>query len=66
MITQFTCPCGNQDPKEAKHYDGAIGYEAIVCKKCGNYSDEFGEHEADAWSQSFVGLPVTKPMEENY
>lgn len=65
MITQFTCPCGAKNPEDGAYYDGALGYEAIVCKKCGHYSDEFGEHDANAWSQQFVGLPITKPMEEN-
>ena len=56
MITKFTCTCGNTNPKKAKEYDGLLGYEAIVCKACGRYSDYQGEHEADDWSRWFVGL----------
>lgn len=54
------CPCGNKDPKEFKEYDGALGYEAVVCKKCGRFDDYNGSHEADAWSRSFVGLDKDK------
>jgi hypothetical protein len=56
MITQFTCTCGNTDPQKAQHYDGAVGYEALICTVCGRYYDHVGtgEHEADEWSQQFV------------
>ena len=59
MITKFTCKCGNTDPSKAKHYDGCLGYEAIVCKCCGRYYDT-EEHEADDWSRNFVNIDVTK------
>lgn len=61
MITKFTCSCGNTDPKKAKEHDGMLGYEALVCKVCGKYSDYQGEHEADDWSRWFIGLPNTLP-----
>ena len=40
----------------AKEYDGALGYEALVCKVCGRYYDHTGKHEADDWSKRFVGI----------
>lgn len=54
MITKFDCTCGNTDPRKAKYYDGALGYEAIVCTVCGRYSDHTGEHPADDWSKTFI------------
>lgn len=60
MIISFDCPCGNTDPKEAKFYDGALGYEAIVCKYCGRYSDHFGMHDCDDWSESYIGKKFKK------
>jgi hypothetical protein len=54
MITQFSCKCGNNDPRKAMHYDGSIGYEATVCRKCGRYSDHNGEYDADEWSKQFI------------
>jgi hypothetical protein len=57
MITSFTCTCGANHPSDAKYYDGLLGYEALVCKKCGRYYDHGGEHPADEWSKSFAGLP---------
>jgi hypothetical protein len=61
MIIKFTCSCGNTDPKKAKFYDGALGYEAIVCKCCGRYSDFDNDgkeriNEPDDWSKNFVGI----------
>jgi len=54
MITKFNCSCGNTDPKKAKHYDGMLGYEAIVCMCCGRYYDYTGEHPADDWSKCYI------------
>ena len=54
MIQNFYCPCGNKDPKKAHHYDGALGYEAFICKCCGIYFDYEGQHEADVWSKNFI------------
>lgn len=34
MVIKFECTCGNKDPNETKIYDGSLGYEAIICKKC--------------------------------
>ena len=54
MITKFTCSCGNTNPDKAKYYDGALGYEAIICTVCGTYYDYTGEHPADDWSKQFI------------
>ena len=54
MITKFNCTCGNTDPKKAYAYDGCLGYEALVCKCCGKYYDQTGEHNSDEWSLQFV------------
>jgi len=67
MIISFTCSCGNTDPKNAKHYDGCLGYEAIVCTECGTYYDNEGEHEPDDFSIDFISgslyPPATKERE---
>jgi hypothetical protein len=59
MIIAFDCKCGNKDPKKAKFYDGALGYEAIVCTVCGIYYDfdEQGKprtNEPDEWSKKYI------------
>ena len=54
MVIKFNCSCGNTNPKHTHEYDGALGYEAIVCTDCGSYSDWMGEHPADDWSKQFV------------
>jgi transcription elongation factor Elf1 len=56
MITQFNCPCGANSISDAKKYDGSLGYEAVVCRQCGRYSDDNGSHEADDWSKDFTGI----------
>lgn len=53
-VLSFSCPCGNTDPSKVKEYDGALGYEALVCKVCGRYYDHTGEHSADDWSKQFL------------
>jgi len=53
-ITKFQCDCGNGDPRQTIEYDGALGYEAVICKKCCSYSDQSGAHKADDWSKSMV------------
>ena len=54
MINEFKCVCGNDDPKKAYYYDGCLGYEAIICKKCGCYYDHEGKHIADNFSKQFI------------
>jgi hypothetical protein len=61
MIIKATCiHCNNKDPAQFKQYDGALGYEAIVCRKCGTYVDVNGSHFPDTWSRELVGLPEPK------
>lgn len=54
MIHQFKCECGNTDTTKAVEYDGALGYEAIVCKCCGTYYDHSGIHQKDSWSSQYI------------
>lgn len=54
MITKFECSCGNKDPKKALAYDGAMGYESLICKVCGHYYDINGEHKADEFSKKYI------------
>lgn len=54
MVIKFECSCGNTDPKKTYTYDGALGYEAVVCTCCGRYYDHYGEHEADAFSETII------------
>jgi len=56
MITKFECTCGNHNPQKAYHYDGCLGYEALVCKVCGKYYDYTGEHEADDFGKQFINF----------
>ncbi len=45
---QSRCPkCGT----ELKFYDGALGYEALICNKCGYYED----HTSKGQDDSFIG-----------
>jgi transcription elongation factor Elf1 len=65
MITAFDCVCGNKDASKAKFYDGALGYEAIICKVCGTTYDFDNEgkprtNPPDEWSRNFVGLKSLK------
>ena len=57
-VIEFKCQtCGTNEVSDAHEYDGMIGYEAIICKKCGAYSDSYGHFAAEAWSRKIVGLP---------
>jgi len=58
MITKFNCPCGANKPADGKEYDGCLGYEAVVCRRCGRYWDHSGEYPADEWSRAFVELKI--------
>jgi hypothetical protein len=45
------------------HYDGALGYEAFICRQCGTYFDYTeGEHPPDKWSRSFIGNTNNSPQ----
>jgi len=50
----FDCLCGNKDPKKTYEYDGALGYEAIICTVCGRIHDTSGVHPADSFSKKFI------------
>lgn len=56
MITKFSCSCGNTNPAKTVTYDGALGYEAIVCTVCGNYHDHTREHQADEFSRELLAM----------
>jgi hypothetical protein len=43
-VLSFNCPCGNTDPEKTRYHDGYLGYEAIICLKCGAYHDFTGIH----------------------
>ena len=64
MIVTFWCICGADGPQDAKFYDGAVGYEAIICKKCGRMYDHAGEHPADEFSCNFVGITMAQAKEK--
>ena len=55
----FEClNCGTTDVNNAKYYDGALGYEATMCKRCGATHDQYGMNVADEMSLKYVGLKV--------
>ena len=61
-MSQPTC---THDPKHLVHYDGALGYEAYVCRQCGTYFDYTeGEHPPDEWSRAFVSSCPVPPCPE--
>ena len=60
MITKFNCKCGNSDPGKAKEYDGALGYEAVICLNCGRYYDQEGGHEAETDKESVLYLMINR------
>lgn len=56
---QFSCDnCHNTDRSKAFHYDGLLGYEAIICLCCGTYYDVEGKHEKDSWSAQYMPDPT--------
>ena len=55
-VVKFFCICGADKPQDCKYYDGAVGYEALICKRCGRMYDHLGEHPADDFSCHFVGI----------
>lgn len=49
MLSKFKCPhCGENNPAQAKYYDGALGYEAVICQTCGWSADQYGMHPPEA------------------
>lgn len=39
--------CGASKISDFREYDGCLGYEAIICKKCGYIYDHSGAHAPD-------------------
>jgi len=39
--------CGASEISDFREYDGCLGYEAIICKKCGYIYDHSGAHPPD-------------------
>jgi hypothetical protein len=58
MLTKFNCKCGNNDPRKTKEYDGALGYEAVICLKCGRYYDHEGIHEAETDKNNVLYIKI--------
>lgn len=59
MVNSFSCTCGNKDTSKVHEYDGALGYEALVCKICGVYYDFDPDgkprtNPPDEWSKKFI------------
>lgn len=63
MITSFNChTCGNFDKSKATHYNGMLGYSAVICNCCGTKYDFAGVHPLDPenkkedfiWVQRFI------------
>ena len=54
MLISAKCQCGNENKKDFVEYEGGLGYEAIICKKCGAYADNDGIHDADKWSKRLI------------
>lgn len=63
-ITKFFCICGADKPEDCKQYDGGLGYEALICKRCGRMYDHVGEYPADEFSCQHVG--ITKEQAAKY
>jgi hypothetical protein len=64
MILTFHCNCGANNPKDAVYYDGTLGYEALICKKCGWYCDHTGAHPPTDESLKMAGITtLPDPLE---
>lgn len=53
----YTVTCEELPHNDLAYYDGALGYEALVCRKCGTYFDHNGQQKPDDWSLGFIGKP---------
>ena len=66
-IKSFNClVCGNMDRNKTKFYDGALGYEAIICTECGAFSDHLGFFPANQWSLEMIGKMERSGIESLY
>ena len=45
------CICGSD---EYKYYEGFLGYEAYICKKCYAVHDHAGIHKPEEWSKRYI------------
>lgn len=59
MIIKCSCDCGNEDTKDFHEYYGYLGYEAVICRKCGKYYDHEGKHNVDQFSIRFLNQTAT-------
>jgi hypothetical protein len=50
--------CGADKVEDYQYYDGALGYEALICKRCGFVYDHAGIHppepQADCTERSIL------------
>ena len=54
-ILSGNCPhCKSDLSKHGTSYDGAIGYQAMICRNCGWYWDHQGIYEKDDWSEKVM------------
>ena len=60
MTKSVICSCGNTDPDRTYFYDGALGYEALICTCCGIYYDNEGSHEPDEFSLQYQHIKCNK------
>ena len=49
--------CGADKVEDFKEYNGMLGYEAIICRKCGFIYDQSGIHEPDTDPMSVMHIP---------
>ena len=48
IISVKSCEnCGANKVSDFKEYDGCLGYEAIICKRCGYIYDQNGMHSPE-------------------
>lgn len=60
MLTSFHCEiCGASGVEHAHEYDGLLGYEAIICRRCGWSCDHNGYQPPDAAHLADLGIKPT-------
>jgi hypothetical protein len=61
FISKIESPClncGADQSSDFKYYDGCLGYDAIICQKCGFIYDASGAHEPDKDEKSIMYVQV--------
>ena len=57
--------CGASDVSDFREYDGCLGYEAIICKRCGYIYDHTGVYSPEEDSvedyQDYLRKSKAKP-----